>query len=591
MAVARLSLDNGSDGAARLSDEIELYQRTYNTLLRSSGETHLRVLEPSHRAIGSSLHPLAASDEIDLGAFIYAIRRLPDGIIGAQLVVMAQQSEALLAAGMPIDSWDEAEAPARRRRWYDDGQGTLAVLLASPSDLDDLLPTLVAFQIEWNKIRVRQRAAGWEEVVGDGDPAPEQCAQLLGGSAEDWGRLAESWGDRFAEHLALISRQRMALRMRMFGGSNTGYARMTRRWWAPVTAELNREGVTTERPLYFVSSNTHSLVNIATSVARDRESELVAFVETMPADDILRQELDAFRAGRAEGSWENFLYFVARIYFATKGRDGKAERRDAEKASGVTHLRSTTALRVPAQILPLASLKCDGLDPRIGEVDADALAASEAVIVNIDYPLGLAAYNILREVAVDRAALRGVYVLGKAATLNADVGDVMISSVVHDEHSNTTYWLDNAFGVNDLAGDLRFGTGLDNQRAVTVKSTFLQNRSYLDFYYREAYTVVEMEAGPFCNAVYEIADADRYPVGEAVNFSKLPIDLGIIHYASDTPYTQARTLGARGLSYYGMDSTYAGSLAIMRRILMLEGVINGRGRRMGDRAEASSAKA
>jgi hypothetical protein len=96
-----------------------------------------------------------------------------------------------------------------------------------------------------------------------------------------------------------------------------------------------------------------------------------------------------------------------------------------------------------------------------------------------------------------------------------------------------------------------------------------------------------MEAGPFCNAVYEIADADRHPVGEAVNFSKLPIDLGIIHYASDTPYTQARTLGARGLSYYGMDSTYAGSLAILRRVLMLEGVLNGRGRRATDKAVAT----
>ena len=134
------------------------------------------------------------------------------------------------------------------------------------------------------------------------------------------------------------------------------------------------------------------------------------------------------------------------------------------------------------------------------------------MIVNIDYPLGVAAYNILREVAVDRAGLRGVYVLGKAATLNADVGDVMISNVVHDEHSGSTYWLDNAFSVDDLAADLRFGTGLDNQRAVTVKSTFLQNRSYLDFYYREAFTVVEMETGPYCNAVYEIADADRHPI-------------------------------------------------------------------------------
>jgi hypothetical protein len=253
-----------------------------------------------------------------------------------------------------------------------------------------------------------------------------------------------------------------------------------------------------------------------------------------------------------------------------RGAEGRAERRRLEQECGVAHLPSSTALRVPAQIIPLAALRPERLDSRLGDVDPDRLRSSDAVIVNIDYPLGVAAYNILREVAVDSGSLRGVYVLGKAATLNADVGDVMISSVVHDEHSRSTYWLDNAFEVDDLAPDLRFGTGLDNQRAVTVKSTFLQNRAYLDFYYREAFTVVEMEAGPYCNALYEIADADRHPVGEAVNFSKLPVDFGIIHYASDTPYTQARTLGARGLSYYGMDSTYASSLAILRRVLRLE---------------------
>jgi hypothetical protein len=326
--------------------------------------------------------------------------------------------------------------------------------------------------------------------------------------------------------------------------------------------------------MYFVSSNTHSLVNIVTGVAGQREDVLVEFVETLPESDILREELTAFREGRAEGSWENFLYFVARLYFDSHGEEGRQARRRSEQECGVSHLRSTTALRVPAQVIPLAKLVCDRLDPRLGDVDAEALADSDAVVVNVDYPLGLAAYNILREVAVDAAMLKGVYVLGKAATLNADVGDVMLSSVVHDEHSGSTYWLDNAFGVDDLAGDLRFGSGLDNQRAVTVKSTFLQNRAYLDFYYREAFTVVEMEAGPYCNALYEIADADRHPVGEAVNFSKLPLDFGIIHYASDTPYTQARTLGARGLSYYGMDSTYASSLAIMRRILRLEGALD-----------------
>lgn len=571
MVVSRLTLASPTDERGRLSDEVELYQRTYNTLLRSSGETALRVLEPAHRAMGSSLHPLADSDEPDLGAFLYAIRRLPEGLAdGAGLVIMGQEVEVFAKNGIVIEEWREADAPARRRRWHDAGNGTHAVLLASPSDVDDLIPTLVAFQIEWNKIRVRQRAAGWPL---DHDPTAEEIAETLGGTPEDWSRLRGTWGDRFTERMRLMAEQRLKLRVRMLGGTQVGYARMTRRWWTPVHNTLAEQDLA-DRPLYFVSSNTHSLVNIATGVAREREQVLMEFVETLPEDDILRSELAAFRDGRSEGSWENFLYFVARLYFDSHGEEGRAARRRSEQECGVSHIRSSTALRVPAQIIPLSKLRPERLDPRIGDVQEDALAAAEGVVVNIDYPLGVAAYNILREVAVDSASLRGVYVLGKAATLNADVGDVMLSSVVHDEHSGCTYWLDNAFSVNDLAPDLRFGSGLDNQRAVTVKSTFLQNRSYLDFYYREAFTVVEMEAGPYCNALYEIADADRHPVSEAVNFSKLPIDFGIIHYASDTPYTQARTLGARGLSYYGMDSTYASSLAILRRILRLEGALD-----------------
>jgi hypothetical protein len=569
VTVSRLVLTSpGEEG--RLSDEVELYQRTYNTLLRSSGETAIRVLESSHRAMGSSLHPLAASDEPDLGALIYAIRRLPDGIAGAELVIMGQEAEVFARNGIVIDDWDEADAPARRRRWHDSGGGVHAVLLASASDVDDLIPTLVAMQIEWNKIRVRQRAAGWPP---ESEPTPEECAAALGGTVDDWGRLRAAWGKRFFERLQQIADRSMALRVRMLGGTHVGYARMTRRWWLPVQNELAAQGLA-DVPTYFVSSNTHSLVNIVTGTAREREERLIEFVESLPEDDILREEHAAFRDGRAEGSWDNFLYFVARLYFDMHGEEGRRVRRESEARSGVSHLSSRTALRVPAQLIPLGKLLPDRLDPRLGEVDPEALAASDAVVVNIDYPLGVAAYNILREVAVSTAALRGVYVLGKAATLNADVGDVMLSSVVHDEHSGSTYWLDNAFGVEDLMGDLRFGTGLDNQRAVTVKSTFLQNRAYLDFYYREAFTVVEMEAGPYCDAIYEIADADRHPVGEAVNFSKLPIDFGIIHYASDTPYTQARTLGARGLSYFGMDSTYASSLAILRRVLRLEGALD-----------------
>jgi Family of unknown function (DUF6909) len=576
MAVPRLRVPTGHGPSASLrqaaglvSDEVELYHRTYTTLLRSSGETLLRVLEPSHRSMSSSLHGLAASHEPDLGAFLYATRRLPASVWQARVVVMGQETDVFARHGIgPVEQWTRLEAPARRRRWFADERGTMAVLLASASDLDDLIPTLVAYQIEWNKLRVLLRQA---DLPGERTPEAAELAELLGGAEDDWLQLSEEWGDEFGDRLRIVAAKRLNLRVRMLGGSAVGYSRMTRHWWAPVRGTIAEQALE-DRPMYFISSNAHSIVNLVTGYARSREDQIIAWVEAEGPED-LRSEVQSLRDGRSEGSWENFLYFSARDYFEAHAADEHELRQKEERAVGVTHISSRTALRVSAQVIALDRLDPAGLDPRLGPIEAERLARCPAVIVNIEYPLGVAAYNILREIAEDRDTLRGVYILGKAATLNADVGDVMISSVIHDEHSGSTYWLDNAFSVDDIAPWLVFGSGLDNQRAVTVKSTFLQNREYLDFYYREAFTVVEMEAGPFCNAVYEIADVDRYPVGEAVNFSKLPIDFGIIHYASDTPYTQARTLGARGLSYYGLDSTYAASVAILRRILTQEGVL------------------
>ena len=415
------------------------------------------------------------------------------------------------------------------------------------------------------------RSLDWPE---DDDPTPADCAAALGGARRTGRgcapRGAASWGTRMRD----VAARRLNLRVRMLGGSAVGYARMTRRWWRPVRATLQEHRLE-ERPIYFVSSNAHSIVNLLTGTAREREQEITEWVgapTTPTSSPSSTASAPARPRGRGRTSSTSPRASTSR---AARGLRHLRAALAEERAVGVTHLSSRTALRVSAQVIQVDRLDPRGARPAARRRPTRArLAACPAVIVNVEYPLGLAAYNILREITEDTDRLRGVYVLGKAATLNADVGDVMISSVIHDEHSGSTYWLDNAFSVDDIAPFLVFGSGLDNQRAVTVKSTFLQNRAYLDYYYREAFTVVEMEAGPFCDAVYEIADVDRYPVGEAVNFSKLPIDFGIIHYASDTPYTQARTLGARGLSYYGMDSTYASSLAIVRRVLALEGVLD-----------------
>jgi len=50
----------------------------------------------------------------------------------------------------------------------------------------------------------------------------------------------------------------------------------------------------------------------------------------------------------------------------------------------------------------------------------------------------------------------------------------------------------------------------------------------------------------------------------------LPFEVGILHYASDTPLSKGRNLGSGSLSYFGMDPTYATAVAVLRRIFKTE---------------------
>src|SRR6478735_6613676 len=135
------------------SDEIDLYIRTYYSLLRSSGDVRVRAFEEAHLFSRSSLHLGAESQEPDLAAFAYSAGRLPDCMPRVRRLVLGQSPTQFRAAGLPIEQWQIVRTRGRRRplRW--DGKQTLAVFVASGSDIDDLVPILPAYQIEWNKLR------------------------------------------------------------------------------------------------------------------------------------------------------------------------------------------------------------------------------------------------------------------------------------------------------------------------------------------------------------------------------------------------------------------------------------------------------
>ena len=93
------------------SEEVELYLRTFYSLLRSTTDVHIRTLEEVHAGVRSLLHPAARESVPDVGAFIYTLLRLPVCIHTVQLVVLGQSPEVFTSHGFAdIESWEPVSA-------------------------------------------------------------------------------------------------------------------------------------------------------------------------------------------------------------------------------------------------------------------------------------------------------------------------------------------------------------------------------------------------------------------------------------------------------------------------------------------------
>ncbi|MGC9398614.1 MAG: DUF6909 family protein [Anaerolineae bacterium] len=558
------------------SDSLTLYMRTYYSLLRTTQEVQIRTLEGTHTRMRSVLHPKAGAETPDVSALVYSSLRLPLCIRHVRLVVMGQTEEIFRQRGYKeIESWEPVSAPGRRRRMLYDGDETLAAYIASISDVDDIISILTAFQIEWNKVHyllslqrgLGERLSTWMET-GEADATLQaDLLQTLELSPQHWTQMVSAWGDKFPYLLASMAQKRMRLAVRLLAGSYVDYRRATQRWWWHVTDNAPLD--LSNRPVYFVSSNTHSVVNMLSGFALRHESDLREYLETQAPRD-LREEAERIERGEVLSDRSNFLYYALKKYLSTPAGATLLEKRHIYEARhGMTRIPSSQTFDLEAQVIELSKLVPEDVDPRLQDLPLERLAESPALILNIDYPLGFAAYHLLTRVAASAGALRGLYIIGKAATLNGRIGDVLIPNVVYDEHSKNTYLFNNVFRAADVARYLVYGDVLDNQRAITVRGTFLQNEPYMKGFLNAGYTDAEMEAGPYLSGVYEFIRPRRYPTEEIVNLYPIPFEIGILHYASDTPITKGRSL-ARNLSYYGMDPTYATTVAVLRRILTLE---------------------
>lgn len=557
----RLDLDGG--------EAVRCYLEGYQRLGPEGCRLRLAELEPAHLRMDSSLHRLAGSDQLCVPALLYASARLPACMPQVARVALAAERSAFRDHGLgDVTGWRLVSAEKRRRLSYFDGRDRLAALVTSLSDLDDLIPSLCAYQIEWNKMHRRLAQTPLGRALADGREtaaaAGQELRQALGLNRADYQALADLWGMGWDRKLAALAAGPKDLELVMLPLSETGFAAAAGRWWRRVLG-LFRELDLAGRPVFVVTSNNHSLVNLVSGFAGCHAERLAEHGRRDQGKEWVRTH-DRLTAEGAPAV-RNLLYLAQDGLLAAE--PGLADEKAAMEAeAGVHRTEPVPPLLAEAQVIELGRLIPERLDPRLSPPDPAALAASRAVVLNTDYPLGFGAYHLLRAAGRHLPGWRGLFVLGKSAAMIGRLGDLMIPTQVRDVHSSRLFELPNCMNARRLVPYLQDAAVFDDQRSLTVHGTFLHSWDTVRHLHRADFTGIEMEAGP-CLAA--LADNFMPHMAGRKGLLRLVLPpgfcLGILHYTSDTPYNLRASLLSSPLGLTGLESTYSGSLAMLQYIL------------------------
>jgi hypothetical protein len=550
-------------------EDIDLHVRTYRSALKSTLEVSLNSLTNSHLKMESILHPFGNNpNQFDTAAFIYSVFRLPHSIDKTKKLVIAQSPEVFESSGFKsFESWIKVSAPGRRRTCYfNKNTKILAMLIASISDIDDVVNVLIAYQTEWNKFHSLLHTKFSQYNQFKKSLNSKNFFQNFNILESDWNSLKIALGPKWKLRLSRIYKKNTDLHIQLLAGSWVDYVKTTQKWWKTIATTVADKFHISAQEIYFVSSNTHSLMNIFTGFALKNQKKIL--------DHLQKNHPSLYQTWEEIQKKENFLNKNDFLYFAFKFYSDipkiKEEFIKYQNKLGIINVPSSNYLDINVQLFPIKNfLKSPYLDPRLKISSPKKIANSKALIFNIDYPLGFAAYHVLDETLENVKKIKGIYILSKAAVLNSEIGDIAMPRIVFDEHSQNSYMFKNCFN-NFFPFPNDQGSVLTNQKAVSVLGTFLENEALLKKYSENDLTLIEMESGPYLSAVAEATYDQQTPKGTIIDLNSAPFDIGIVNYTSDTPYSKAKNLGAENLGLKGIEPVYLSSLTILQRIINLE---------------------
>ncbi|MBU1088375.1 hypothetical protein KKA02_00635, partial [Patescibacteria group bacterium] len=243
---------------------IETHIRTYHSALESTRPITINSLVNYYSKTNPILHPYVNNPkQISVSALIYSLLRLPKEIDQTELIVMGQIPEIFKEAGLnTVTKWPKVTAPSRRRTMhFDKKTKTLACFITSISDIDDLTNILISFQIEWNKIcQILRTFNSFQELLR----SKTDLAKLFSISPKDWQSLKAALGPKWKLRLSCMAQTPANFQLHLLAGSWIDYAKATQKWWKNIAKTTDPKFHISHQNIYFVSSNTHSLINLIT---------------------------------------------------------------------------------------------------------------------------------------------------------------------------------------------------------------------------------------------------------------------------------------------------------------------------------------
>ena len=264
----------------------------------------VRAFEAAHQGVGSSLHPGADSDEPDPGAFIYAAQRLPSCIAAVERVVMAQLPEQISSVVEgDIAQWHAglgAGSPTAVVLGWRRDAGRLDRLDLRPGRRDPDpggVPDRVEQAAPPDRVPAGRGALVWRARRRPTTPTWSVWASGCSCLPEDWGGCGRSGAASYGPSL-----QAMAAAPERHAGADARWhpRRVRAAGGSLVAADRHATSLSTgcwSGPLYFVSSNPHSIVNLLSGYVRRRAETLWRFLEAT-RDGAAAAEIEALRRAR-----------------------------------------------------------------------------------------------------------------------------------------------------------------------------------------------------------------------------------------------------------------------------------------------------